>query len=83
MKIMSNCSNDVAAASIPTHLTSLPSTNDYRNLSSKRSVRPLHDAYAATVDGIVHSPSSSMILHHKHSYSFRSDFSRFHYRDRT
>ena len=26
-------------------LTSLPSTNDYRNLSSERSARPLHDAY--------------------------------------
>jgi hypothetical protein len=27
-------------------LTSLPSTSDYRNLSSERSARPLHDAYA-------------------------------------
>src|SRR5471030_1441170 len=45
MKTMSNCSNGVAAASIPMLLTSLPSTNDYRNLSSERSARPLHDAY--------------------------------------
>src|SRR5476651_1623932 len=51
MKTMSNCSNGVAAASIPMLLTSLPSTNDYRNLSSERSARPLHDAYDAPGGG--------------------------------
>ncbi len=33
MKTMSDRSNGLAAASIPTSSTSLPSTNDYRNLS--------------------------------------------------
>ncbi|MFK4448653.1 hypothetical protein ABH944_008746, partial [Caballeronia udeis] len=37
--------------SIPMLLTSLPSTNDYRNLSSERSARPLHDAYRRPESG--------------------------------
>src|SRR5471032_1660342 len=54
MKTMSNCSNGVAAASIPMLLTSLPSTNDYRNLSSERSARPLHDAYHGPAKKVAH-----------------------------
>src|SRR5882762_5276655 len=53
---MSNCSSGVAAASIPMRLTSLPSTNDYRNLSSERSARPLHDAYQVIGPNIEYVP---------------------------